>query len=159
MTASYVVIRCGSAYPDAVVDRLESEVADSGLSARIENFGPLTEAVDSTGLIAVELPDDTTDVLLSEALRVSLDALVDAARRRRRRQDAAGELRDVAVTLHLPGDVRIAVPDDVGPSGTDLLMTAVTERRTAGTLAPGTWRWNPATLHLDRGLEERGAPT
>lgn len=152
MTGPRVVIRCGSAYPDAVIERLASEVADSGLSARLEPFDSRAEGVETSGLIALELSDGATGVLLSEAMKTTLDALVDAAQRRRRRQQASGEVRDVAVILHLPVDVQIIVTTDANADRTDLLMTALTQRRTAGTLMAGVWQWNPTASRLDRAL-------
>ena len=47
MTGPTVVIRCGSAYPDAVVERLASELADGGLPARIEDLTPGDDDVDT----------------------------------------------------------------------------------------------------------------
>ncbi|HEX2809477.1 MAG TPA: hypothetical protein VHN80_25225 [Kineosporiaceae bacterium] len=158
MTGPPVVIRYGCAYPDAVIERLASDVADSGLSAQIEPLGPRAGAIDTAGLIAVELSTGATGALLSEAMKTTMDALVDAAQRRRRRQQATGEVRDVAVILHLPGDVQIVVTADASADQTDLLMTAVTQRRTAQTLTAGVWQWNPTALRLDRAILDDPVP-
>jgi hypothetical protein len=160
MTGPQVVIRCGSAYPDAVVERLATEVADCGLSARIEDFALPAEALADgdddldAGLIALEVPDDAFDTLLSPPMRTTVDVLVDAAQRRHRRQLAAGEVHDVAVILHLPGDVRVVVSSDASTHRTDLMLAAVVRRRVAGSLTAGAWWWNPTELRLDRPWRE-----
>ena len=150
MTQPCVVIRCGNAYPDAVVERLASQVADSGLPARLEPLPPDAGAADGAGLIAVEVPGAAVGMLPGEALAVTVDALVDAAARRRRRQEAEGEERAVAVILDLPDDVRVVIPVDGPLPGTDLLLRTVAGRRAAGTLPAGTWHWNAANQHLSR---------
>jgi hypothetical protein len=143
------VIRCGAAYPDAVIDRLESDLADRGLLARLEPPGAGAGTVDTAGLIAVELPGNAARDLPREALKITVDLLLDAAQRRRRRQQASGEVRDAGVILHLSGGARIVVTADASTDQTDLLMTAVTSGSTAGTLTAGVWEWDPVALRLD----------
>jgi hypothetical protein len=155
MTAPLVVIRYGYAYPDAVIDRLATYVADSGLVAQIEPLGPGAGPVDTAGLITVDVSTGTS-TLRSEAMTTTVDALLDAAQRRRRRQLASGEDRDVAVILQLPDDVQIVVTADASTDHTHLLMTAVTQRQAAGTLTAGVWQWNPIALSLDRALLDDG---
>jgi hypothetical protein len=153
VTGPSVVIRYGGAYSDAVIDYLASEVARSGLSAELEPFGGHLGALDLSAWIVVEpaagdggvLPGG---VLLTEGMMASWDAVVATARRRQRRQQASGELRDVVVTLLLPGDIEIVVTPDIGEDHTLPLMTALAERLAAGRLTAGRWWWDPDTLKL-----------
>jgi hypothetical protein len=149
-TGPHVVIRCGSAYPDAVVERLASEVTNSGLSVRIEDFDLAIEAVDTSGLLALELSDGASGALLTEPMRTTVAAVVDAAQRRRRRQEAAGEERDVGVIINLSDDVQVIVPIDADPNPTDGLLTALAGWPTAETPGSGIWLWNPSARRLDR---------
>jgi len=136
------VIRFGRAYPDAVVDRIATEIDDAGLAARIADLDPGDGSLDTTARIALDCT--ATDPQDGEALAAAVATLLDAARRRRRRQDATGEPRDVTVTLHLPGEVRIDVPDP-DPEQAPLLVAAASD----GRLAAGTWRWDGAGRCLE----------
>jgi len=101
--APRVTIRYGSAYPDAVLDHLEGEVAAAGLAAQLEPLAPDLADGDTSAFLVVEVPDD--QVHDGAAFGVGWDAVVATARRRSRRQQAEGDRRDVVVALRLPGDV------------------------------------------------------
>jgi hypothetical protein len=136
MSGPVVTVGYGAAYPEAVIDQLAEELAQCGLPSRLELLGPDARLV-------VDLPMD--DALLSEPVTALWDAVVATAQRRHRRQLAEGQPREVTVTLRLPGDVAVVATPDTSADQTRPLMTALTERRAAGTLGPGTWHWHGGT--------------
>lgn len=137
MARPAVVIRYGTAYPDAVIDQLATEVEASGVPA-------LLEPADPSARIVVELPAESAVALSDPPLAAVVDAVVAVARRRHRRQRAAGEVREVSVTLLLPGGAGVVLPVETAGEEPGPLVTAVAARLAAGTLTPGTWRWDPS---------------
>ena len=107
MPAPRVTIRYGSAYPDAVLDHLEGEVAAAGLAAQLEPLVPDPTGDDTSACLVVEVPDG--GLLDGDpdggGFGAAWDAVVATALRRSRRQQAEGDRRDVVVALRLPGDV------------------------------------------------------
>jgi hypothetical protein len=129
------VVRHGTAYPEAVIEQLAAELAGCGLPVELEVLGPNSRMV-------VDLPDG---VPLGEPVTALWDAVVATAQRRHRRQRAEGLDREVTVTLLLSG-VAVVVTPATSPDQTEPLMAVLTERRAAGTLTAGTWRWNAGRL-------------
>jgi hypothetical protein len=140
-----VVIRHGSAYPDAVVEQLASEVDATRVRARLE---PVDTVPDRPGHLVVEIPAAAT--LRDVGFVAVWAAVVATARRRRLRQLAEGGGPDVAATLRLLGGIDVVVAPDGTEPDSGRLLTVVAERLRAGTLTAGTWGWDPGVADLAR---------